>query len=66
MTNEEKYKMPKANEDKLMPCPSCGGEAIVVRPWTADGSSVMCRKCGVFIWAHTQAEAIGFWNRMVK
>lgn len=56
----------EAEEDKPMPCKCCGGEAVVVQPWTADGASVMCKKCGVFIWAHTKADAISMWNGRTK
>lgn len=56
----------ESEEEKPLPCPSCRGEAVIVHPWTSAGSSVMCKKCGIFIWAHTQAEAIAVWNRRAK
>lgn len=56
----------EAEEKKPLPCHCCGGEAAVVHSWNAEGVSVMCKKCGVFIWAHTQEEAIAAWNRRAK
>lgn len=56
----------EAEEEKPLPCPLCGGEAVAVQPWLTGGASVMCKKCGTFIWAPTQAEAIATWNRSAK
>lgn len=53
-------------EEELLSCPLCGGEAVAVQPWLTGGASVICEKCGTFIWAPTQAEAISVWNRSAK
>lgn len=56
----------EAEEEKPLACPLCGGEAVAVQPWLTGGASVICEKCGTFIWAPTQAEAISVWNRSAK
>ena len=56
----------EAEEEKPLACSLCGGEAVAVQPWLTSGASVICKKCGTFIWAPTQAEAIATWNRSAK
>jgi hypothetical protein len=40
-------------DDKLKPCPFCGGEASILEP----GRSVWCTKCAA------SCDSVGLWNR---
>lgn len=58
----------EAEEEKLLSCPFCGGEAEVVRGHPmSNGSWVRCKKCNVLsMLYYTKAEAIAAWNRRAK
>ena len=47
--------------DKLLPCPFCGGEAIV-RGSIVTYDHVACRKCNSAMIGDTKEEAIEKWN----
>ena len=56
-------------EDKLLPCPFCGGKARIMfeeedRP---DDSfhNIYCTECGAQFWVHSKTEATAKWNRRV-
>ena len=52
------------NNEKLKPCPFCGGEAEIVM--SGGDRRVDCKKCGARSdWYDTEAEAIAAWNRRV-
>jgi len=57
------------SDEKLKPCPFCGGEAAV-KSRTAYDYVIMCRDCYVNDesnnWSQTKEEAIDAWNRRVK
>jgi hypothetical protein len=49
------------NDDELLPCPFCGGNA---EPrWTFGGESVECEECDAVMAGETLTEAIEMWNR---
>lgn len=48
--------------DRLMPCPFCGGNARLT-VWTPTASSVSCIMCGAHFNTYTEAEAIEAWNQ---
>ena len=53
------------DEEKLKPCPFCGGEAVYPEGLTVGGYWITCSKCGIEQ-GHgymTQEEAIAAWNR---
>lgn len=50
---------------ELLPCPFCGGKAMVHGPWTnwTNTDAVICTKCGAVVtkWDNESAETR--WNR---
>ena len=55
-------------EEELLPCPFCGGDAVVVVTHPiSQGAYVRCKECRVLSMpCNTKAEAIAAWNRRVK
>lgn len=56
-------------EEKLLPCPFCGGEAEVSEGYSGmpKGTFVQCKNCWAFVAGFkTKTDAISAWNRRVK
>lgn len=55
------------NIEELLPCPFCGGEALVDNLIDDDDYSVRCLSCEIQqIANYTRPQAIRRWNRRVK
>lgn len=49
---------------KLLPCPFCGGDNIVIRYWSNCFPYVRCEKCSSQTGCYTsEVDAIESWNR---
>ena len=55
-------------EEELLPCPFCGGDAVVVVTHPiSQGAYVRCKECRVLSMpCNTKAEAIAAWNRRAE
>ena len=51
-------------EEKLIPCPYCGGKGILYRV-AGVKPHVQCKACGALMYGNTSTEAIAAWNRRV-
>lgn len=52
--------------EKLKPCPFCGGEAELIKIYNTQWHYVQCVKCKVKTEHKTEQEAINAWNTRVK